>query len=120
MLIRSITLSVKVYVIIHGHTKKVVSIIMKNKTCDFLNRNGCSQSSRADAKWRCNKTMMLIDEDRLQSLNGWARKETFFRIAVSSKAGRGKKKLMQDRELRRRRRRKCWLVNSSNRQPVSP
>jgi hypothetical protein len=46
--------------------------------------------------------MILIDEDRLQSLNGWARRDPFFRIAASRKVGNGMKGIMQDRERRRR------------------
>jgi hypothetical protein len=63
--------------------------------------------------------MILTDEDRLQSLNGWARKDPFFRIAASRKAGNGMKGIMQDRE-RRRGQKKSWLAKSSGSQSASP
>lgn len=65
--------------------------------------------------------MILIDEDRLQSLNGWAKKDPFFRTAASRKVGNGMKGIMQDRERRRRgREKKSWLAKSSGRQSASP
>jgi hypothetical protein len=57
------------------------------------------------AKWRCNKTIILIDEDRLRSLNGWARKDPFFRIAMSRTAvsgGRDSCRIVREEEDRRK------------------
>ncbi|KAJ4434064.1 hypothetical protein ANN_16383 [Periplaneta americana] len=56
--------------------------------------------------------MILIDEDRPQSLNGWSRKDPFFSLA-----GRGKGK--HSYTLVRRRGKKTWLVKTRSTQSVS-
>jgi hypothetical protein len=62
------------------------TIIIKKlrKKSELPKTDGCKESSGRQTKWPCNKTMILIDEDRLQSLNGWTREDPFFRIAVNT------------------------------------